>query len=184
MTITGGWRCHRVTPTSATKPMCRGRCPPRGARAAAVLVSAPRWVSTRSLPTIRLPRRSSTSTTPGAVRPVTSRLPRHRSIDTAITHGENGASGGKVEHWYRRRGCRGPGHHDGLRRHRFGDFRYWRRRCVAAAGTGTFSETTTDATAAGSSVAVGASVSVDVLTESVSAQAARSIVHHRRGRCR
>jgi hypothetical protein len=95
------------------------------------------------------------------------------AIDTAVTHGENGASGGGVS----------VGVGAGVAVINDTTTAYvGTGSAIAATGnvaitaseTGTF-EDTTNASAAGSSVAVGASVSVSVVNETVSAQAARSI---------
>ena len=95
------------------------------------------------------------------------------SSDTVFTHGENGASGGSA--------AVGIGAAVAVVSDTTTAY-VGTGSAIAAAGnvtiaaidTGIF-ETTTNANAAGSSVAVGASVSVDVVKENVTAQTARSI---------
>ncbi len=95
------------------------------------------------------------------------------SLDTVFTHGENGASGGSAAVGI---GAAVAVASDTTKAY------VGTGSAIAAAGnvtitardTGIF-ETTTNANAAGSSVAVGASVSVAVVTENVTAQTARSI---------
>ncbi len=96
------------------------------------------------------------------------------SVDTAVTHGENGASGGGVSVGI---GAAVEVVQDTTAAYVGTGSQISATGAVSitASHTGTF-ETTTNASAAGSSVAVGASVSVGVVQENVSAQVARSIV--------
>ncbi len=96
------------------------------------------------------------------------------AVDTVITHGENGASGGGVSIGI---GAAVSVANDTTTAYvgTGSQITATGNVSVTASETGTF-ENTTNATAAGSSVAVGASVSVSVTDENITAQVARALV--------